>query len=194
MKLSFPVTTLCLTPLGEETLTKSLKILGCGGKVVGLTGPPTPEFARAAGLNPMLRLVFGMLSPKTRALAKKLGVSYEFLLTRASGKQLRQIAELVDTGVIRPIVGAIFPFEQTAQALTSLSKSSIRGRPSSPGPAKPHNWSKAPPHQSRTRGVTPVTASIGIHCSFCPTALRCSRLSMRRTVQIELLFQTHFAR
>lgn len=117
-----------LDPLGGGNLTKSLKVLGRGGKVVGLTGPPTPDFAKSAGLSPILRLVFGMLSRKTRTLAKKLGVSYEFLLMRASGEQLREIAELVDSGAIRPIVGATFPFEQTAQALASLGTISIRGK------------------------------------------------------------------
>lgn len=69
-----------------------------------------------------------MLSRKPRALAKKLGVSYEFLLMQASGEQLREVAELVDAGVIRPHVGATFPFEQTAQALSSLGTSGIRGK------------------------------------------------------------------
>ena len=100
-----------LDPLGGDNLTKSLKVLGRGGKVVGIAGPPTPDFAKSVGLNPVLRLVFGMLSCKPRALAKKLGVSYEFLLMQASGEQLREIAELVDAGVIRPHVGATFPFE-----------------------------------------------------------------------------------
>lgn len=117
-----------LDPLGGENLAKSLKVLARGGKVVGIAGPPTPEFAKAAGLNPVLRLVFGMLGRKTRTLAKRLGVSYEFLLMRASGEQLQEIAELVDSGAIRPIVGATFPFEQTVQALESLGKSSIRGK------------------------------------------------------------------
>lgn len=117
-----------LDPLGGENLTKSLKVLAPGGKVVGLTGPPTLEFARAAELSPLLRLVFGALSRRVRALAKKRGVRYEFLLMHASGEQLRKIAELVDTGAIRPVVGATFPFEQTVQALASLGKSSIRGK------------------------------------------------------------------
>jgi NADPH:quinone reductase-like Zn-dependent oxidoreductase len=70
----------------------------------------------------------GALSRRVRALAKKRGVRYEFLLMHASGEQLRKIAELVDTGAIRPVVGATFPFEQTVQALASLGKSSIRGK------------------------------------------------------------------
>lgn len=117
-----------LDPLGGESVLRSLRVLRRGGKVVGISGPPTPAFAKAAGLNPLLRLAIAALSRKVRATADKLGVNYEFLLVRASGDQLRQIARLVDAGAIRPVVGATFPFDQTAQALRSLGTSSIRGK------------------------------------------------------------------
>lgn len=123
-----------LDPLGGDNLTKSLKVLRPGGKAVGISGPPTPEFAKAAGLNPVLRLAITAISRKTRALAKKLGVSYEFLLMRASGDQLRQIAQLVDDGTIRPIVGATFPFDDTVRALDSFDRNSIRGKAVITGP------------------------------------------------------------
>ncbi len=47
---------------------------------------------------------------------------------KADGGELQQIAQLVDAGVIRPVVGATIPFEQTALALTSLGKSSVPGK------------------------------------------------------------------
>jgi len=117
-----------LDPLGGESVLRSLRVLRRGGKVVGISGPPTPAFAKAAGLNPLLRLAIAALSRKVRAAAGKLGVNYEFLLVRASGDQLRQIARLVDAGILRPVVGATFPFDQTVQALRSLGTSSIRGK------------------------------------------------------------------
>jgi NADPH:quinone reductase-like Zn-dependent oxidoreductase len=117
-----------LDPLGGENLMKSLTVLRPGGKAVGISGTPTPEFAKSAGLNPLLRLAIAALSSKTRRLAKELGVSYDFLLMRASGEQLRQIAKLVDAGAIRPVVGATLRFDQTVQALESLSTSGIRGK------------------------------------------------------------------
>lgn len=125
-----------LDPLGGENLIKSLKVLRPGGKAIGIAGPPTPEFAKAAGLNPVLRLAITALSRKTRGLAKRLDVSYEFLLMRASGDQLRRISALVDAGAIRPIVSATFPFEQTADALASLAMSSIRGKAVITGPQR----------------------------------------------------------
>lgn len=119
---------LVLDSLGGENLEKSLRVLRPGGKAIGISGPPDPAFARAAGLNPLLRLAITTLSRKIRALAKKLGVRYEFLLMHASGDQLRQIAQLVTDGALRPIVGKTFPFDETPQALASLAEGGIRGK------------------------------------------------------------------
>jgi NADPH:quinone reductase-like Zn-dependent oxidoreductase len=119
---------LVLDSIGGETLEKSLRVLRPGGKVIGIAGPPDPAFAREAGLNPLLRLAVAGLSRKIRKQAKKLGVTYEFLLMRASGDQLRQMTTLIDQGVVRPVVGKVVRFDQTPQALQSLSKGGIRGK------------------------------------------------------------------
>ncbi|MDX3548263.1 NADP-dependent oxidoreductase [Streptomyces europaeiscabiei] len=119
---------LVLDSLGGETLEKSLRVLKPGGKAIGISGPPDPAFAREAGLNPLLRLAVAGLSRKIRNQAKKLGVTYEFLLMRASGDQLRQITTLIDQGVVRPVVGKVVRFDQTPEALQSLSQGGIRGK------------------------------------------------------------------
>lgn len=119
---------LVLDSLGGETLQKSLRVLRPGGKAIEISGPPDPAFAREAGLNPVLRLAVTALSAGIRRQARKLGVSYEFLLMRASGDQLRQITALIDSGALRPIVGRVFPFDQTVQALQDLGKGGIRGK------------------------------------------------------------------
>ncbi|TQJ40811.1 NADPH:quinone reductase-like Zn-dependent oxidoreductase [Arthrobacter sp. SLBN-112] len=119
---------LVLDSLGGENLEKSLRILKPGGKAIGISGPPDPAFARKAGLNPVLRLAITMLSSKVRRQARKLGVSYEFLFMHASGDQLRTISALVDDGVLRPVVGKVFDFDHTPQALESLAKGGTRGK------------------------------------------------------------------
>ena len=119
---------LVLDSLGGENLQKSLRVLKPGGKAIGISGPPDPAFARQAGLNPVLRLAITALSSKIRRQARKLRVSYEFLFMRASGDQLRQISALVDDGVLRPVVGRVFTFDQTPEALQSLASGGIRGK------------------------------------------------------------------
>ncbi|CCQ46496.1 alcohol dehydrogenase GroES-like domain protein [Pseudarthrobacter siccitolerans] len=119
---------LVLDSLGGANLEKSLRVLKPGGKAIGISGPPDPEFARKEGLNPVLRLAVTLLSSRIRRQARKLRVSYEFLFMRASGDQLRRIGALVDDGVLRPVVGRVFDFAQTPQALQSLAGGGIRGK------------------------------------------------------------------
>lgn len=119
---------LVLDSLGGENLQKSLRILKPGGKAIGIAGPPDPDFARRAGLNPVLLLATTALSSKIRRKARKLGVSYEFLFMRASGDQLRRISALVDEGALRPIVGRVFTFGQAPEALQSLAAGGFRGK------------------------------------------------------------------
>jgi len=125
---------LVLDSLGGKSLAKSLHVLRPGGKAVGISGPPDPAFAKAAGLNPVLRLAIAALSGKIRRQAKRLGVSYEFLFMAASGDQLRQIAALVDDGTLRPVVGKTFSFDQTPQALDALALGGVRGKAVITGP------------------------------------------------------------
>lgn len=123
-----------LDSIGGPTLEKSLRILKPGGIAIGIAGPPTPAFAKRDGVNPIVRLALAGLSRKIRHQAKHAGVRYEFLFMRADGAQLRQIAELVDSGALRPIVGATFPFDRTPHALESMIAGGIRGKTVVTGP------------------------------------------------------------
>lgn len=46
-----------LNNLDPKTLERSLKVLKPGGKLISISGPPDPAFARAQGLNPLIRLI-----------------------------------------------------------------------------------------------------------------------------------------
>ncbi|GAA2013028.1 NADP-dependent oxidoreductase [Nakamurella flavida] len=119
---------LVLDSQGGEILTRSLSVLRPGGKVIGIAGPPDPAFARARGLNPVLRLAITALSGKVRRRARKLGVGYEFLFMHADGDQLRQIDGLVEQGVLHATVGRVVAFPEIPQALRTLGKDGVRGR------------------------------------------------------------------
>lgn len=119
---------LVLDSLGGDNLSRSLRALRPGGTAIGIAGPPEPAFARAAGLNPLLRLAIGALSSGVRRQAKRLGVTYEFLFMHADGAQLRQITTLVDGGVIRPLPVQRFTFDQTPQALAEVAAGRVRGK------------------------------------------------------------------
>lgn len=118
---------LVLDSLGADSALKTLTVLRPGGTVVGIAGPPTPEFARSIGLNRALRPVLGLLSRKVRKEAARRGVRFDFLWMRADGAQLEQIAALVDAGAIRPVVGRTVGFDEIPAALSGLGQG-VRGK------------------------------------------------------------------
>jgi NADPH:quinone reductase-like Zn-dependent oxidoreductase len=62
------------------------------------------------------------ISRKVRRKAKALGVSYEFFFMHASGSQLSTLGALYDSGVLRPVIDSVFPFEQTLQAMAYVEQ------------------------------------------------------------------------
>ncbi|NWL35140.1 NADP-dependent oxidoreductase [Paenarthrobacter nitroguajacolicus] len=119
---------LVLDSLGGENQERSLTVLKPGGKVIGIAGPPDAGFARQLGGSPVLLGVTTLLSSGIRRKARRLGVIYEFLFMRADGNQLREIAALIDAGDIKPVVGRVVPFDQTADVLAALEKGGVRGK------------------------------------------------------------------
>ena len=112
----------------SKTLEKSLRVLKPGGKLVSISGPPDPEFAKQIGAPWYVRLAAMLLSAGARRKAQSLGISYSFLFMKASGSQLREITRLVDAGVIRPVMDRVFPFEETNEALAYLETARAKGK------------------------------------------------------------------
>jgi NADPH:quinone reductase-like Zn-dependent oxidoreductase len=69
-----------------------------------------------------------ILSAGVRKRAKRLGVHFSFLFMRAHGEQLGQIAKLIESGVIRPVVDRVFPFEQTNEAMSYVEAGRAKGK------------------------------------------------------------------
>ena len=119
---------LVLDTQGGDVLEKSLQVLKPGGKVVTLAGPPDPDFAKAISANWVVKLAMRLLSYRIRQRAKRAQVGYSFLFMRASGHQLREIASLIDSRVIKPVVDRVFPFEATKEALTYVENGRAKGK------------------------------------------------------------------
>jgi NADPH:quinone reductase-like Zn-dependent oxidoreductase len=113
---------------GGDTLARSLHVLRPGGLAIGIAGPPDPEFARQQGLALPLRLAIAAMSLKVRRTAKGRNVRYAFLFMRPSGEQLREIAELLDANVLRPIVERTYPFSETPAALAHVEGGRSKGK------------------------------------------------------------------
>lgn len=111
-----------------DGIEKSLRILKPKSRVVSLIGPPDVAFARARGMNFVMRFVFGLMSGKIIRQAKKLGIEYSFMFVHPDGHQLAEIGKLLDAGEIIPVIDKVFPFDQTKEALTYLEEGRAKGK------------------------------------------------------------------
>jgi NADPH:quinone reductase-like Zn-dependent oxidoreductase len=81
-----------LDTVGGETLERSCGVLRCDGVLVSLVGGISAEKAQTCG---------------TRAV---------FFIVKPSRHQLIEISRLIEVGLVRPLVAAVFPLEQAQQA------------------------------------------------------------------------------
>ena len=112
----------------SKTLTKSLRVLKPGGKLISISGPPDPAFAEEIKAPWFLKLIMGLLSFSIRKKAKRRNVSFSFLFMKANGNQLREITPLIDSGVIRPIVDRVFPFDATPESMAYVETGRAKGK------------------------------------------------------------------
>ena len=117
-----------LNSLDKVTLEKSLRVLKPGGELISISGPPDSQFARDLGATWILRVIMGFLSYGVRAKARRHRVEYSFLFMRANGDQLAEITSLIDSGIIRPVVDRVFPFESINEAMAYVEAGRARGK------------------------------------------------------------------
>jgi NADPH:quinone reductase-like Zn-dependent oxidoreductase len=117
-----------LNSLGTDTLEKSLSVLKPGGKLISISGPPDPNFAKEIGANWLLQQVMRLLSFGIRRKAKRRRISYSFLFMRAQGEQLSKITSLIEAGIVRPVMDRVFPFEATNEALAYIETGRSKGK------------------------------------------------------------------
>jgi NADPH:quinone reductase-like Zn-dependent oxidoreductase len=117
-----------LNSLGKDTLEKSLAVLKPGGKLISISGPPDPDFARENGSGWLLQQVMRLLSLGIRRKAKRLGIGYSFVFMTANGAQLGKITSLIEAGAIRPVIDRVVPFEKTNEALDYVETGRAKGK------------------------------------------------------------------
>lgn len=78
--------------IGGDVQEKSFKVLSKGGILVSIVSPPDSNKAEQHGIR----------------------TGYFFL--QPDGEKLARLGELIEAGEVRPVVGAVFPLEETAKA------------------------------------------------------------------------------
>ncbi len=119
---------LVLNSQDGKTLEKSLRVLKPGGKLISISGPPDPDFAKRIGAPWYVKLIFRLLSYGVRKKAKRVNVGFSFLFMRANGNQLKEITSLINSGAIIPVIDKVFPFELIKEAMSYVESGSAKGK------------------------------------------------------------------
>lgn len=114
--------------LGGKTLEKSFKIIKNGGNIVTVSGRPNARFAKEYGSGWLKTLLFSAASRKLTALEKKHHAQYSFLFMKPSGDQLRIIADLIESGSIKPVIDRTFSFEEAEKAMKYAESGRAKGK------------------------------------------------------------------
>jgi len=109
-------------------LEKSLRVLKPGGKLISISGPPDPAFAKEIAAPWFVKLIARILSAGVRKQAIRRDLKYSFLFMRANGHQLGEITRLIEAGAIRPLIDRVFPFESTNAALAHVETGRAKGK------------------------------------------------------------------
>jgi len=117
-----------LDSAGGETLLRSFACMKPGGVVVSIGDTPSTAFARSWGLNPIMVFVVGLMSRKAEAAARKHQARFEYLFMRPDGEQLRLIAQLVESGEIKPVIDKVFPLDRVGDALAYSESGRVTGK------------------------------------------------------------------
>ncbi len=91
--------------IGGETQTRSLRVLRRGGALVSTVGVSADQ-----------------------SIADKAGVTMKSMGMHPDGKELTEIAELVDAGAVKTIIDRTFNFDQTKEALLFSKSGRAKGK------------------------------------------------------------------
>jgi alcohol dehydrogenase len=118
-----------LDSAGGDTLVRCFKCVKPGGVVVSInSNTPSPAFAKSWGLNPIIVLAIRVLSRKTLAAARTHRARYVYFFVDADGERLREIAQLVESGAITPLVDKVFPLAEVREALAYSESGRATGK------------------------------------------------------------------
>ena len=114
--------------LGGDHTLNSFKVLKEGGRVVSIAGTIDSITAEQFGLNKFIRMILAFQGRKVFKTASKMNAKYRFLYMSPNGEQLKKLAKLYESGVIKPVLDKTYKFSESIQALEYLSKGHAKGK------------------------------------------------------------------
>lgn len=112
----------------NATLNKSLRVMKRGGHLISISGPPDHHCGREIGSPAVVRTLLRPLSLTVRISARRLCMRYSFLFMKANRAELQSITDLIVSGVMRPVMDKVFPFDDTNDAIAYVEKERAKGK------------------------------------------------------------------
>lgn len=114
--------------LGGEHTLNAFDILKCGGRLVTIAGGVDVHTAKELGLNKLIQWYLAFKLRKITRRARAMNVSYRYKLMNPDGKQLQEIAQLIEEKKVIPVVDSVFPFERAHEALQRVAEGRAKGK------------------------------------------------------------------
>lgn len=114
--------------LGGDALKKAFTIVKPQGKIVSITALPNKRFAKTHPISFFKKMLFTIVSYPLSRLEKKHHVEYHFLFMKPSGEQLTLISNLVETGIIRPVIDKVYNMSDYQTALDYVEAGRAKGK------------------------------------------------------------------
>jgi alcohol dehydrogenase len=115
--------------IGGATLDTAFGIVKPGGIVLSVSALPEPQTAlKDLERGPGLAALFWFASLPLRWRAWRHKVRYRFLFMHPSGSELAELAALVASGQLEPIIDRVFPLDQAREAIAYLESGRAKGK------------------------------------------------------------------
>ena len=114
--------------LGGETTRDAFALLRRGGCVVSVAGPPDWRFARQIEAGALKSALLWAIALPMEWRARRHGARYFRFLTESDGEQLAQIAHVLESGKVRPVIDSVFPFDRSIAALEHQARGHAKGK------------------------------------------------------------------
>lgn len=114
--------------LGDSVLTSSYQTLNPEGVVVNILGMPDPESIAKYTSNPIPKWASQCIHWIKQKKASKYNAVYKHHLMYANGKQLGEIAKLIEANKIRAVIDSTYPLEKIKEAFKHSENGHTQGK------------------------------------------------------------------
>ena len=116
-----------LDSIGEAAFDSNMKVIRRGGRIANITINVPAHVKRHGAFLGTLTLASSFVGMHVKPFVQK-NVCLEHVIKRCDGIMLGQIADLVDFGVIKPVIDKVFPLAEVQEAHRYSESNRARGK------------------------------------------------------------------